>query len=272
MCARLIPPYFLRSDVNYKERQKKIKDYWEKCTPMSFVDEKWSYEQKREFRYGLQDYMHESFRFGDWAGKKVLEIGCGSGVDALEFARHGAIVTATDMTDNAVNLTGELAKEAGLSVEVVQASAASLPFSNASFDCVYSYGVLHHIPDVEVALGEIKRVLKDGGTLMAMLYNRSSLLYAYSIIYRHGIVDRLLLDSICTESELVSRYSERIEGCPYTKAYTKEEAKAFFSRWFRAVEITVRYNVIDAVEQRKVKTGLDDKWELGWHLVVRATK
>ncbi len=249
-----------------------IKDYWEKCTPMSFVTERWSYEQKRKFRYDLQDYMHEAFGFEDWSGKEVLEIGCGSGVDSLEFARHGASVTATDITDNAVNLTTEMARETGLPVKVVQASAVDLPFPDASFDCIYSYGVLHHIPDVEKALREIGRVLRDGGTFLAMLYNRNSLLYAYSIIYRHGIVDRLLLDGVCAEQELVARYSERIEGCPYTRVYTKEEAKELLLRWFDKVDVAVRYNVVDTDKQRKVKLVLNDKWEMGWHLVVRATK
>lgn len=252
-------------------RQKAIKEYWEKCTPMSFAPERWSYEQKRQFRYNLQDYMPESFRFQDWAGKEVLEVGCGSGIDSLEFARHGAIVTATDFTDNAVNLTRKLAAEAGLAVKVVQTSALELPFPDASFDCVYSYGVLHHIPDIERALQEIRRVLRKGGTLLAMLYNKNSLLYAYSIIYRHGIRDRLLLDGGCAEEDLVGRYSERIEGCPYTRVYTKDEARTLFSTWFDDVQVSVRYNVIDTDQERKIKVGLDDRWELGWHLVVRAT-
>ena len=251
-------------------KDKAIKEYWEKSTPMSFGPEQWSYEKKRKFRYDLQDYMHDSFRFQDWAGKQVLEIGCGSGIDSLEFARNGAIVTATDITDNAVALTRNLAIEAKLPVKVVQTPSLELPFPDATFDCVYSYGVLHHIPDVEKKIKEISRVLKDNGTLLAMLYNRNSLLYAYSVIFRHGILEKLLTEEKYTEAALVSRYSERNEGCPYTKAYTKEEAKEFFSRWFNNVDVSVRFNVIDTDEQRKVKTGLDDRWELGWHLVVRA--
>jgi len=236
-----------------------------------------SYEARRAWRYGLQDYMHGAFGFDRWVGKKVLEIGCGSGIDSMEFAHNGALVTATDMTDNAVGLTRALAKELVLSVEVVQAPADNLPFENRTFDMVYCYGVLHHIPDVDKAMAEIHRVLKPGGTVMVMLYHKNSLLYAYSIIYLHGIRERWLLGSLLgntllTENELTARYSERIEGCPYTKAYTKEEARELFERWFSDVQISVHYNVIDMPEQRKVKLVVDDKWELGWHLIIKGVK
>jgi 2-polyprenyl-3-methyl-5-hydroxy-6-metoxy-1,4-benzoquinol methylase len=257
--------------VKQVNKEKDIKEYWEKSTPMSFGPEQWSYEKKRKFRYDLQDYMHDSFRFQDWAGKKVLEIGCGSGIDSLEFARNGAIVTATDITDNAVTLTRNLVNEAGYKLNVVRTPSLELPFESAAFDCVYSYGVLHHIPDVDKKIDEISRVLKPNGTLLAMLYNKNSLLYAYSIIFRHGIQEKLLTEKKSTEAELVSCYSERNEGCPYTKAYTSEEAGEFFSRWFKKVEVSVRFNVIDTEKQRKIKLDLDDRWELGWHLIVRAT-
>jgi ubiquinone/menaquinone biosynthesis C-methylase UbiE len=248
-----------------------IKKYWEKATPMSFQDEGWSYEEKRKFRYELQDYMDASFRFSEWAGKSVLEIGSGSGIDALEFARNGADVTALDMTENSVNLVKQLAKTTGYKLKVVQSSAVTLPFENKSYDCVYSYGVLHHIPEIDQVMNEVRRVLKDDGTLLAMIYNKDSLLNAYSIVYLHGVKNGLLLNGSHNEKELASRYSERIEGCPYTNLLSKDEANRYFSQWFKKVEVTVRYNVIDTEQQRKVKLGLDDKWELGWHLVIRAT-
>ena len=242
-----------------------ILEYWNNSTPMAFAEERWSYDKKRAFRYGLQDYMHATFGFDKWVGKEVLEIGCGSGIDALEFARHGAVVTATDITTNAVRLTTEMAKEAGFDIKVVKVPVSGLPFESNSFDCCYSFGVLHHIPAVSAGLDEIYRVLKPGGTVMAMVYNRDSLLFAYSIFYLH-YRDGMDLD------ELASMYSERNINCPYTKCYTVDEAQDLFRQWFREVTVEVKYNVIDTPAQRKVKLGLDDKWGLGWHIIVKGVK
>ncbi len=247
-----------------------IEEYWNKATPMVFGREKWAYEKKRKFRYDLQNYMHDFYRFEEWYGKSVLDAGCGSGIDAMEFARNGAVVTAIDLTENAVEVTKALAEEASFPIKVHKASALGLPFSPASFDCVYSFGVLHHIPDADRALGEIVRVLKPGGTFLGMLYNTDSLLYAYSIIYRHGVRDLGLTDR--TPQELAEYYSERIEGCPYTRTYTKKQAEELLSRRFTDIEIAVLYNVIDTDGVRKVKLGVDNKYELGWHLAIRATK
>jgi len=249
---------------------KKIIQYWERSTPMSFVPERLSYEQKREFRYSLQDYMHDAFRFNDFTGKMVLEIGCGAGIDSAEFARNGACVVSTDLTRTSTELTRDLLKEIGIPSVVIQSNATSLPFKDNVFDCVYSFGVLHHFPGIESALEEIYRILKPGGQVMVMLYHRDSLLYAYSIILWRGIKEGLL--KAMTPEELVSRYSERNEGCPYTRAYTKDEAITLFSSKFKKATAEVHYNVIDLPEQRKVKVGVPDKYELGWHLIVKAVK
>src|SRR4030042_918805 len=243
---------------------KEIIQYWERSTPMSFVPEGLSYEQKRNFRYSLQDYMHDAFRFNDFSGKLVLEIGCGSGIDSAEFARNGAKVISTDLTRAGVELTQGLFKENGLPASVIQCDAKNLPFKSETFDCVYSFGVLHHFPEIDAALTEIHRVLKPGGRVMTMLYNRDSLLYAYSIIYWRGIKEGLL--QTLTPEQLVARYSERNEGCPYTSLYTKEDAKSLFSSWFRQITTEVHYNVLDLPEQRKVKVDIPDGYELGWPL------
>jgi len=248
----------------------KIAWYWEKSTPMSFIPENMGYEEKRRFRYELQNYMQEAFGFADFKGQSVLEVGCGSGIDTVEFARYGAKVTAIDLTQVAVELTRTLLAEAGLPATVTQADVCGLPFEDNSFDCVYAFGILHHIPDVNKALAEIHRVLRVGGKVMAMLYNKDSLLYEYSIMYQRGVKEGFL--KIHTEDELVSRFSERNELCPYTKAYHKAEAIDLFEELFRNVEASVHYNVIDLPEKRKVKVDIPSEYELGWHLVVKGRK
>ena len=244
--------------------------YWERSTPMSFVPEKLDYKQKRQFRYSLQDYMHRAFHFDDFNGKMVLEIGCGAGIDSAEFAANGASVVSMDLTRSSTELTRDLFKGIGLSPMAIQSNATSLPFKDSTFDCVYSFGVLHHFPGIEAALAEIHRILKPGGQVMVMLYHRDSLLYAYSIVYWRGIKEGLL--KTMTQDDLLSCYSERNEGCPYTRAYTKQEALDLFSSRFRQVTTEVYYNVIDLPEQRKVKVDVPDKFELGWHLIVKAVK
>jgi ubiquinone/menaquinone biosynthesis C-methylase UbiE len=261
----------MKDNMTKRKIEGEIKDFWEQGPPMGFIGEKLSYEEKRKFRYSLQDYMSEVFDFDKFAGKKVLEIGCGGGIDSAEFARHGALVTSTDFSQIAVRTTTALLKEAKLPANnVMQSDATALQFEDNTFDCVYSFGVLHHVPAVEKALSEIKRVLKPGGRLMVMLYNRDSLLYGYSIVYLRGIKEKLL--EKLNMDELLARYSERKEDNPYTKVYSKEEAKALFSKYFKSCTVDVRYNVIDLPEQRKVKVEVDDKYELGWHLILKALK
>ena len=244
--------------------------FWEQGPPMGFIGEALSYEEKRQFRYSLQDYMHDIFEFEKFAGKKVLEIGCGGGIDSAEFARNGASVTSTDFTEIGVQTTKALLKEANLPSNVIQADATNLKFEDNTFDLVYSFGVLHHIPNIDKALSEIKRVLKPDGQVMVMVYNKDSLLYGYSIVYLHGIKEKQL--EKLTMDDLIAKYSERKEDNPYTRVYTKAEAQDLFSKYFDSCSVDVRYNVIDLPQQRKVKCELSDEYELGWHLIVKGKK
>lgn len=247
-----------------------IKKYWELATPMTFDIEKWSFSQKRAFRYNLQDYMIKDKFFEGVKGKRVLEVGCGSGIDACEFASNGANITAIDITKNAIDNTKELAHQAIVKVNAKQYDGVSIPYANDSFDLVYSYGVLHHIPDVETTLTEIHRVLKATGQILVMIYNRNSLLFAHSILHHSLNSNPWMQVDEKGLIALASRYSERIENCPYTKCYTKEEASKLFSKWFGNIKIDTRYNVIDTVLERKVKIQCPE--ELGWHLIIRGSK
>ena len=93
--------------------------------------------------------------------KRFLEVGCGMGEFAARVAESGAEVVATDLSPRMV----ELSRERGLDARV--ADVQSLPFGDGEFDCVAANWMLYHVPELERALGELRRVLRPGGTLVA---------------------------------------------------------------------------------------------------------
>jgi ubiquinone/menaquinone biosynthesis C-methylase UbiE len=115
--------------------------------------------------------------FDDLAGKDVLEVGCGSGIAVQLFAEAGARVTAVDLTPWAVETTRARLDAFDLDGNVIEADAEALPFDVASFDLVFSWGVIHHTTDMQRALRELVRVCRSGGTLVLMLYHRRSLFF-----------------------------------------------------------------------------------------------
>jgi SAM-dependent methyltransferase len=146
-------------------------------TPLSF-------RRVEENRYRLQPWMHDTFGYADWAGKRVLEIGVGLGTDLLQFARAGADVTGIDLTPRCIQLTTQRFEQEGLRSDLRVMDAERLDFLGGSFDCVYSFGVLHHTPAPGRAFAEIRRVLRPGGPFIGALYARYSLVYAVLLATR----------------------------------------------------------------------------------------
>lgn len=260
------------SSNNNVGRNKRIREFWTHAVPMTFQDKPITYEEKRKFRYQLQDYMKDVFRFDVFSGKKILELGSGAGIDSAEFLRNGAQVVSLDFSPLSAMSTKLLLREANLDGYVLLADSRHLPFNSSQFDLVYSFGVIHHIPDVSRVLEEVTRVLKSGGSFMGMVYNRDSLLYAYSIVYLHGIKDGLLAKGL-SEGEITAKFSERFTGNVYTMVYTKEQLTDLLKRFFDSVWVGTYYNVIDTTDERKVKFQLEgNRNDLGWHLVFKASK
>ena len=108
------------------------------------------------------------------------------------------------------------------------ADAENLPFTNNSFDIVYSWGVLHHSPNTPKAIEEVWRVLRPGGSARVMIYHTHSMV-GYMLWTRYALLagrpGRTLADI----------YAQHLES-PGTKAYTVDQARKLFAR-FAKVEI-----------------------------------
>ncbi len=104
--------------------------------------------------------------------KSVLEIGVGMGSHAQLIASHAGQYTGIDLTHYAVKATSERLKVFGLKGSIMQMDAEKMSFPDASFDTIWSWGVIHHSSNTQGIIREIRRVLKPGGEAIIMVYYR----------------------------------------------------------------------------------------------------
>ena len=131
-------------------------------------DAKWGIDFGRLGRRQTRSKLRKAL--GEWPARPfehALEVGSGTGYFSLNLMQEGAIrrLTATDISGGMLATLESTAAELGLEVATAQTDAESLPFPDASFDLVLGHAVLHHIPDLERALREFRRVLCPGGSI-----------------------------------------------------------------------------------------------------------
>jgi SAM-dependent methyltransferase len=212
----------------------------------------------------------------------VLEIGCGIGTDTVSFARHGASVTAVDLSPQSLELARQRVKVYGFEDRVhfysgsAEELTAFLPVE--SYDLIYSFGVIHHTPHPEQVVEQMRNYAKPGTTIKLMVYYRHSWKVFWILMgYGKGQFWRL--------KELVAEHSEAQTGCPVTYTYSREEGRGLIeSSGFHMTDVFVDhifpYRIPEYVKYEYVK---DWPWSwtpspvfralerrLGWHLCLTA--
>jgi ubiquinone/menaquinone biosynthesis C-methylase UbiE/uncharacterized protein YbaR (Trm112 family) len=172
--------------------------------------------------------------------KKVLEVGCGAGAHSSLFCKEGAKITSLDLTVDRVIATKKKLEiiDKSNSSFVLQGDAENLPFEDNFFDIVYSNGVLHHTPNTQKSIEEVRRVLKPGGSAVIMLYAKHSYLYWINIFFLRGII----LGNIFRHSNWLGRTTEWMSSSkqtiynPETKVYSNKEILHLFSD-FKSINV-----------------------------------
>jgi ubiquinone/menaquinone biosynthesis C-methylase UbiE len=257
-----------------------------------------------QHRYQTEWHIPEVVGFDRWRDRDVLEVGCGLGTDGVHFARAGARYTGIDLTEASIELVRKRFALESLAGDLRVADAEGLPFADASFDLVYSHGVLHHTPDTRRAIDEAHRVLRPGGMALVMLYHKNSYNYYVNIMTLRRLGVRLLgydwgprlVGRITGEDEdrlrelqqayrrdrkrLLARdefLSQNTDGAgnPLARAYTRGEALAMFTR-FSASRAEVHFlnkrwmPLVGRLIPRTLERLLAG-WA-GWHLWIIARK
>jgi SAM-dependent methyltransferase len=221
-------------------------------------------------------WMPEVMGFNDFAGARLLEVGCGMGTDLLQFARGGAKVTGVDLTPRSIEISRQHLAVYGERGDFAITDGENLPFADESFDVVYSNGVLHHTPDTAGAVREVHRVVRTGGQVRVMLYYRNSLNYWGQIILRHGLLHGELLRGN-SPAEIMSKHVEVNEsgGRPLVKVYSRRQARQLFSMFREAkvqVEQLTRPDLYFLGRFIPEKIFQDLRQSVGWNVIITARK
>jgi SAM-dependent methyltransferase len=140
-----------------------------------------------EYHFDKLHHLLDLVDFNGYARRRVLDVGCGAGVDLVRFARGGAQATGVDVADSAIALAGENLRHQSLTAALCVGDGERLPLADNTFDFVYAHGAVQYTPDDRALVNECRRVLKPGGTAFFQVYNRISWLHALSRVMKVGL-------------------------------------------------------------------------------------
>ena len=222
------------------------------------------FEEVKDKRYTAEPHILKFADFSKWKNKRVLEIGCGIATDGIEFAKAGAEYVGIDISTASIEIAEQRFNVYGLPGTILNLDAHTESlFELGKFDLVYSFGVLHHYPNIQHIINRVNRLLDPGNHFKFMVYARNS--WKYSMI-QEG------LDQFEAQS-----------GCPYADVFTVEEIKNLLTNFDIDCIEQDHCFMFNVPEYKKGNFVLEPwfkhmpdsikqavKKQLGWHLLVSA--
>jgi len=262
-----------------------VKRYWDRrpCnirhSPSKIGTRKY-FDEVETRRYFVEPHILKFADFEKWQGKKILEIGCGIGVDTINFARKGAKVTAVDISEKSLDLAKQRAKVYGFEDKInfycANAEELSKIVPVEPYDLIYSLGVIHHTPHPERVIAEIRNYVRSGSVIKIMLYHR----YSWKVFW---ILLTQGKGAFWKINELIASYSEAQTGCPVTYTYSIKDVRKLL-KGFNIIDISIDhifpYKIDDYIRYRYNKVWYFRylpqfifrrlKRRFGWHLCITA--
>jgi SAM-dependent methyltransferase len=217
-----------------------------------------------EYRYDKLHYLPGLVDFTSYRGQRVLEIGCGVGVDLVRFAGAGAQATAVDLSPTAIRLAGLNLARCNVHADLGTMNGEALGFASAAFDLVYAHGVLPYVRDAAKLVGEAHRVLRPGGHAILMVYNRYSWLNALSRVMR---VELEHADAPVMHRHSITEFRRLLQ--PFAHVRVIAERFPVATRLHHGLKAGL-YNALFVKAFNRLPKRLTRP--LGWHLIAVAAK
>lgn len=200
-----------------------VKNYWN-TRPCNVRHSKKEFLSKEYFdeveskKYFVEPHILSFAEHNKWNNKNVLEIGCGIGTDSINFVRSGANLTCVELSDESLNICKKRFETFNLKAEFYNGNAEVLTtfLPIKKYDLIYSFGVIHHSPNPENIINEIKLYMDKNTEARIMLYAKFSwkALEFYLLKgYKFGFNYR----------KTIQYFAEAQLDCPVAYTYTENE-------------------------------------------------
>jgi SAM-dependent methyltransferase len=164
-------------------------------------------------KYFVEPHILKFAEFKKWKNKKVLEIGCGIGTDAVNFVRNSAIYTGIELSEKSLQIAKDRFKLFGLEGNFYCGNAEDIdsfvPVDN--YDLIYSFGVIHHTPNPVKIVNKIQKYMDKNSEFRLMLYAKNS----WKAIMIEAGIDQ----------------PEAQYGCPIANTYSLDNIKELLKKY-----------------------------------------
>jgi len=225
------------------------------------------FDEVEKRKFFVEPHILSFTKFEQWNNKKVLEIGCGIGTAAINFAKHGATYHGLELSETSLNLTKkrfEVYDQQG-SFYLGNAEKLDKVVPSQVFDLIYSFGVIHHSPNPRKIIKQIAKYMDKTSVLKIMLYSKTS--------WKNFMIEAGL------------DQPEAQFGCPIAQTYNENEIKILLKE-FEIEEIRKDHIFQYNIEEYKKYNYVKEPWfasmpesmiktleaNLGWHTLVTARK
>jgi ubiquinone/menaquinone biosynthesis C-methylase UbiE len=218
-------------------------------------------------KYFVEPHIIDFANFDNWSRKQVLEVGCGIGTDAVNFARNGAVYTGVELSNESLSLAKKRFELFELTGTFLKGNAEELDnvLEDVKYDLIYSFGVLHHTPNLSLALKQIRNYCHEKSKVKIMVYASNS--------YKQKMIEAGL-------DQPEAQY-----GCPIANTYTRDEITEILKEnGFKITSINQSHIFPYQVEPYKNYQYSKQPWfdnmpakvfevlekNFGWHLLIDA--